>query len=139
MYAARRPVDAGRLVNVNTRGARMDGFEPCLPAAVDVAGAASCRQRVAAELDAALGSHRGSLAVARVAGETAPLLFTAFGNRFWSTDLGKPMASLPVQIYTYAVSPYEDWHTKAWGSALILIAVIALFSFLTRVASARAK
>src|SRR5436305_1456786 len=60
------------------------------------------------------------LAVARVAGETAPLLFTAFNNRFWSTSLGKPIASLPVQIYTYAVSPYDEWHRQAWAAALVL-------------------
>jgi phosphate transport system permease protein len=61
------------------------------------------------------------LAIARVAGETAPLLFTAFNNSFWSEGLNQPTASLPVQIYTYAVSPYEDWHQKAWAAALVLV------------------
>jgi phosphate transport system permease protein len=68
------------------------------------------------------------LAVARAAGETAPLLFTAFGNRFWSTSLDKPIASLPVQIFTYAVSPYEDWHRQAWAAALVLIAMVLLLN-----------
>lgn len=66
------------------------------------------------------------LSLARAGGETAPLLLTALGNQFFSTDLLQPMASLPVQIYNYAVSPYEDWHTKAWGSALVLILVIGI-------------
>ncbi len=79
------------------------------------------------------------LALARAGGETAPLLLTALGNQFFNFDLTQPTAALPIQIYSYAVSPYDDWHTKAWGGALVLIAVIALFSLLTRVASARAK
>lgn len=66
------------------------------------------------------------LSLARAGGETAPLLLTALGNQFFSLDLLQPMASLPVQIYNYAVSPYEDWHTKAWGSALVLILVIGV-------------
>jgi phosphate transport system permease protein len=64
------------------------------------------------------------LAVARVAGETAPLLFTAFNNRFWSDSLNEPVASLPVSIYTYAVSPYEDWHRQAWAAALVLLVLV---------------
>ncbi|MEO8901687.1 MAG: phosphate ABC transporter permease PstA, partial [Polyangiaceae bacterium] len=64
------------------------------------------------------------LAVARVAGETAPLLFTAFNNRFWSSGLNEPTASLPVNIYTYAVSPYEEWHRQAWAAALVLLLLI---------------
>jgi phosphate transport system permease protein len=61
------------------------------------------------------------LALARVAGETAPLLFTAFGNRFWNHDLTQPIAALPLQIFTYAISPYEDWHRQAWAGALVLL------------------
>ena len=61
------------------------------------------------------------LALARVAGETAPLLFTAFGNRFWNHDLTQPIAALPLQIFTYAISPYEDWHRQAWAGALVLV------------------
>ena len=64
------------------------------------------------------------LAFARVAGETAPLLFTAFGNQFWSFDLNQPIAALPLQIYVYAVSPYDDWHRLAWAGALVLIVMI---------------
>lgn len=72
------------------------------------------------------------LAVARIAGETAPLLFTAFGNRFWHQGLDQPIASLPVQIFTYAISPFEDWHRQAWAGALVLIAMILLANILTR-------
>ena len=64
------------------------------------------------------------LSVARIAGETAPLLFTAFASQQWFQGLNQPIASIPVQIYTYAVSPYEDWHDKAWGGALILILMV---------------
>jgi phosphate transport system permease protein len=75
------------------------------------------------------------LAVARAGGETAPLVLTALGNQFFNFDLRQPMAALPLQIYQYASSPYEDWHTKAWGSALVLILVIAVLSMLTRLAT----
>ncbi len=64
------------------------------------------------------------LAVARVAGETAPLLFTAFGNRFWSTSLTSPIASLTVQVYTYAISPFPDWQRQAWAGALVLTGIV---------------
>jgi phosphate transport system permease protein len=64
------------------------------------------------------------LAVARVAGETAPLLFTAFGNRFWSTSLTQPIASLTVQVYTYAISPFADWQRQAWAGALVLTVIV---------------
>jgi phosphate transport system permease protein len=73
------------------------------------------------------------LAIARVAGETAPLLFTAFGSRFVSLKLDQPMGSLPVQIYTYAVSPYEDWHRQAWAAALVLVPLVLAFNLLARV------
>jgi len=72
------------------------------------------------------------LAVARAAGETAPLLLTALGNLFLSTDLLKPISALPIQIYQYAASPYDDWHTKAWGSSLVLVGVIAVLSLALR-------
>jgi len=72
------------------------------------------------------------LAVARASGETAPLLFTAFNNRFWSTDPSEPMASLPVTIYAYAVSPYEDWHRQAWAAALVLVALVLVLNVLAR-------
>jgi len=77
------------------------------------------------------------LAVARAAGETAPLLLTALGNLFFSTDLLKPVSALPLQIYQYAASPYDDWHTKAWGSSLVLVGVIALLSLTLRLAIRR--
>lgn len=64
------------------------------------------------------------LAVARIAGETAPLLFTAFGNRFWSTSLTQPIASMTVQVYTYAISPFADWQRQAWAGALVLTAIV---------------
>ena len=72
------------------------------------------------------------LAVARVAGETAPLLFTAFNNRFWSSGLLEPTASLPVNIYTYAVSPYEEWHRQAWAAALVLLLLVLLLNVSAR-------
>ena len=68
------------------------------------------------------------LAVARVAGETAPLLFTAFGNRFWASGINQPTASLPVQIYTYAVSPYDEWHKQAWTAALVLVMLVLVLN-----------
>lgn len=69
------------------------------------------------------------LAVARVAGETAPLLFTAFGNSFWSHKLSEPISALPLQIFTYAISPYDDWHRQAWAGALVLIVVALGLNF----------
>jgi phosphate transport system permease protein len=72
------------------------------------------------------------VAVARVAGETAPLLFTAFGNQFWSTELAEPIAALPLQIFTYAISPYDEWHAQAWAGALVLIALVLVISVLAR-------
>ena len=70
------------------------------------------------------------LALARIAGETAPLLFTAFGNQFFTTSLTQPIASLTVQVYTYAISPYEDWHRQAWAGALVLVAIVLMCSIL---------
>ena len=72
------------------------------------------------------------LSMARAGGETAPLLLTALGNQFFNLDLFQPMAALPVQIYQYARSPYADWHAKAWGGALVLIALIACLSAAAR-------
>jgi phosphate transport system permease protein len=77
------------------------------------------------------------LALARVAGETAPLLFTAFNNRFWSTSLTQPISSLTVQIYAYAISPYEDWHRQAWAGALVLVLIVLACSLLARLATRR--
>ena len=77
------------------------------------------------------------VALARIAGETAPLLFTAFGNRFFSTRLDQPIAALTVQIYTYAVSPYEDWHRQAWAGAFLLVVVVLALSVAARMATRR--
>ena len=77
------------------------------------------------------------LALARVAGETAPLLFTSFNNRFFSTSLTQPISSITVQVYTYAISPYEDWHRQAWAGALVLIAIVLGCSILARLATTR--
>ena len=73
------------------------------------------------------------LAFARVAGETAPLLFTAFGNQFWSLKLNEPIAALPLQIYVYAISPYDEWHRLAWAGALVLIVLIMVSVTLVRI------
>jgi phosphate transport system permease protein len=72
------------------------------------------------------------LDLARVAGETAPLLFTSFGNRFWSAGFDKPTASLPVMIFTYAIGPYEDWHRQAWAAGFVLLALVFVFNLAAR-------
>jgi phosphate transport system permease protein len=77
------------------------------------------------------------LAFARVAGETAPLLFTAFGNQFWTLRLNQPIAALPLQIYAYAISPYDEWHRQAWAGALVLIAIIMGTVLVVRLIAAR--
>ncbi len=74
------------------------------------------------------------LAVARAAGETAPLLFTAFGNQFfWKGGLREPIAALPLQIFTYAISPYDDWHRQAWAGSLVLVTMVLLLSMSARI------
>jgi len=102
-------------------------------------GATRARAVMTVILPAALpGIVTGVLvALARVAGETAPLLFTALNNRFFSTRLDQPIASLTVQIFTYANSPYEDWHRQAWAGATVLIAAVLLVSMLARVVTRR--
>jgi phosphate transport system permease protein len=75
------------------------------------------------------------VAVARIAGETAPLLFTALGNRFWHQGLDQPIAALPLQIYAYAIAPYDDWHRQAWAGALVLITLVFLASLGARLAT----
>jgi phosphate transport system permease protein len=77
------------------------------------------------------------LALARIAGETAPLLFTAFSNRFFTTKLTQPIASLTVMIFTYANSAYPDWHRQAWAGALVLVGIVLLCSLLARFATRR--
>lgn len=102
-------------------------------------GASRARAVFTVILPAALpGILTGVLvALARIAGETAPLLFTAFNNRFWSTRLDQPIASLTVQVYTYAISPYDEWHRQAWAGATVLIGAILLFSLLARATTRR--
>src|SRR5882762_2686386 len=82
---------------------------------------------------AASGIATGAmLAIARVSGETAPLLFTAFGSRFFPRNLNEPIASLTVQIYNYAISPYDEWHTQAWAATLVLMALILSINIVVR-------
>lgn len=77
------------------------------------------------------------VAVARVAGESAPLLFTAFGNPFWSVSVDAPIAALPLQVFAYANSPYDSWHAQAWAASLTLIALVAIITLLARIATRR--
>jgi phosphate transport system permease protein len=77
------------------------------------------------------------LAVARISGETAPLLFTAFNNRYWARHLDGPIASLPVQILTYATSPYEEWQQQAWTGAFVLVSIILSLNLIARFAASR--
>jgi phosphate transport system permease protein len=79
------------------------------------------------------------LAIARIAGETAPLLFTAFGNPYFSTNILKPMQSLPLLIFNYATSPYDEWHDLAWGAALILLIWVLLLNIITKITTRRWK
>lgn len=102
-------------------------------------GATRTRAMFTVILPAALpGIMTGILvALARIAGETAPLLFTAFNNRFWSTSLTQPIGSLTVQIFTYAISPYEDWHRQAWAGAFVLVSMILVLSIMARLVTRR--
>jgi phosphate transport system permease protein len=75
------------------------------------------------------------MAIARIAGETAPLIFTAFGNSFWSVSPTQPIAALPMQIYTYALTPYDDWHAQAWAGALVLLGLVLVISVAARFAT----
>ena len=79
------------------------------------------------------------LAMARIIGETAPLLITTLGNQFWQTRLDQPMASLPLQVFSYAISPYEDWHDKAWAGALVLITMVLAINIGARVLTREKK
>ena len=107
-------------------------FARMVPAAIREAGLAVGAPKWRVTLDIVLEMSLGGIvtgimiALARVAGETAPLLFTAFGNRFWSQTLMQPIAALPLQVFAYAISPYEDWHRQAWAGAFILILIVFL-------------
>jgi len=102
-------------------------------------GATRARAAFGVMVPAALpGIMTGILvALARIAGETAPLLFTSFNNRFFTARLDQPIASLTVQVYTYAISPYDDWHRQAWAGALVLVAFVFIFSVLARMVTRR--
>ena len=102
-------------------------------------GATRARAAFGVIIPAALpGIMTGILvALARIAGETAPLLFTSFNNAYFNTRLDQPMASLTVQVYTYALSPYDDWHRQAWAGALVLVALVFVFSALARLVTRR--
>jgi phosphate transport system permease protein len=102
-------------------------------------GATRMRAMATVILPAALpGILTGILvALARIAGETAPLLFTSFNNRFWSTSVTQPIGSLTVQVFTYAISPYEDWHRQAWAGAFVLVMMILILSIVARLATRR--
>jgi len=102
-------------------------------------GATRARAAFGVMVPAALpGIMTGILvALARISGETAPLLFTSFNNRFFTARLDQPIASLTVQVYTYAISPYDDWHRQAWAGALVLVAFIFIFSVLARMVTRR--
>jgi phosphate transport system permease protein len=102
-------------------------------------GATRARAAFGVMVPAALpGIMTGILvALARISGETAPLLFTSFNNRFFTARLDQPIASLTVQVYTYAISPYDDWHRQAWAGALVLVTFIFVFSVLARMVTRR--
>ena len=102
-------------------------------------GYARWRTSLAIVLRTAMGGIvTGALvAVARIAGETAPLLFTAFGNQFWSTSLREPIAALPLQIFTYDISPYDTWHAQAWAGAIVLVGLVLIISAVARLATRR--
>ena len=97
-------------------------------------GVPAWRTSLSVVLPTALGGVINAclLAIARATGETAPLLFTALNNQYWNFRPDQPTASLTVQIYNYAISPYQDWHEKAWGAALCLLLLIGLFSLVAR-------
>jgi len=79
------------------------------------------------------------LGLARISGETAPLLFTALNNQYWSTDLNKPLASVPVVIFQYAMSPYDSWHSLAWAGAFVVTIFVLLLSLVSRAVILRKK
>jgi phosphate transport system permease protein len=111
-----------------------------VPMSIREAGLALGVPRWKVVISLVLGSSIGPittgvmLSVARAAGETAPLLFTAFNNRYWHQSLNQPISSLPVQIYTYAISPFDEWHEQAWAGAFLLVMSVLVMNILTRLA-----
>ncbi|HEY1584543.1 MAG TPA: phosphate ABC transporter permease PstA [Polyangia bacterium] len=112
---------------------------PSLREASLALGVPAWRTSLSVVLRTALGGlvNAALLAIARAAGETAPLLFTALNNQYWNVQPLQPTASLTVQIYNYAISPYEDWHDKAWGAALCLLLVIGILSLVAKLTTRR--
>jgi phosphate transport system permease protein len=112
---------------------------PSLREASLALGVPAWRTSLSVVLRTALGGliNAALLAIARAAGETAPLLFTALNNQYWNLHPLQPTASLTVQIFNYAISPYEDWHNKAWGAALCLLLVIGLLSLVAKLTTRR--
>jgi phosphate transport system ATP-binding protein len=113
-----------------------ESFVKMVPGALREAGLAIGASRWKVIVDIVVPACAGGIvtgimvALARVAGETAPLLFTAFGNRFWNHSLTQPIAALPLQIFSYAISPFDDWHSQAWAGALVLIGMVFIINFL---------
>jgi len=111
-------------------------FIRMVPPTMREAGMALGIPRWRVTVDIVLHTAKGGIltgimvALSRVAGETAPLLFTAFGNRFWNRSLMEPIAALPIQIFSYAISPFDDWHRQAWAGALVLIALVFMVNLL---------
>ena len=110
---------------------------PSLREASLALGVPAWRTSLSVVLRTALGGliNAALLAIARAAGETAPLLFTALNNQYWNVDPRQPTASLTVQIYNYAISPYDDWHAKAWGAALCLLLIIGTLSLIAKLST----
>jgi phosphate transport system permease protein len=121
-------------IAVRTTEEFMRGVPRMLREGAMALGASKTRSIITVVLPAAIqGIMTGvMLGFARVAGETAPLLFTAFGNRFWSPGWSQPIASLPVMIYTYAIAPYDDWHRQAWAAGLVLLTLILIINIAAR-------
>ena len=113
-----------------------EGFVKMVPVSLREAGLALSAPKWRVIIDIVIPSSIGGIltgimvSLARVAGETAPLLFTAFGNRFWHSSLVEPIAALPLQIFAYAISPFDDWHRQAWAGALVLITMVFLINLL---------
>lgn len=113
-----------------------EGFVKMVPVSLREAGLALSAPKWKVIMTIVIPSAIGGIitgimvSLARVAGETAPLLFTAFGNRFWHSSMTQPIAALPLQVFSYAISPFDDWHRQAWAGALVLIALVFVINLL---------